>query len=249
MASSTVLSTLCVAQKAGTPTDVLLVADGSCTKIRELLAEALVPVLWLDGDQDPLEAVSAALAQRRRQGQPVQTLHWVSHGSPGVMQVGARAINSANLLANAHNLTQWELSSLALWSCEAGSDRRFIALWEELTGASVWSSSGVLGHLEGGSCDWAVTSSSAIEAPALPVTAAQQQSWTGQLTATSTTTINEFGTVNDVYTSDGTIYVATGGGLSISTNGGATFTNYTTTAGLGSNAVTAVYESGGIIYA
>ena len=47
-----------------------------------------------------------------------------------------------------------------------------------------------------------------------------------------------------------TIYVATeGGGLSISTNGGTTFTNYTTANGLGSNSVRWVYAIGSTIYA
>jgi hypothetical protein len=69
-------------------TSDFLVADGSCPKIRQLLAEALVPVLWLDGEREPLQAISDALTHRRQQGLPVQTLHWVSHGQPGVLQVG-----------------------------------------------------------------------------------------------------------------------------------------------------------------
>ena len=61
----------------------LLVADGSCPWIRELLEGAEAPVLWLT-DDDPLGAVTETLAVRRQLGQPVQTLHWVSHGRPGV---------------------------------------------------------------------------------------------------------------------------------------------------------------------
>ena len=56
----------------------LIVADGSCPKIRELLAEALVPVLWLDGEREPLAAISEELSDRRNQGQPVQRLHRLS---------------------------------------------------------------------------------------------------------------------------------------------------------------------------
>ena len=51
--------------------NTLLVADGSCPKIRRLLAVALAPVLWLQTDGDPLAAVTDALAERRRMGQPV----------------------------------------------------------------------------------------------------------------------------------------------------------------------------------
>lgn len=52
-----------------------------------------------------------------------------------------------------------------------------------------------------------------------------------------------------VYAVGSTIYAATEGGLSISTNGGTTFTNYTTADGLGNNIVYGVYAVGSTIYA
>ena len=55
--------------------------------------------------------------------------------------------------------------------------------------------------------------------------------------------------VQGVYASGSTVYVATAGGLSISTNGGASFTNKTTTDGLGSSNVFDVYASGSTVYA
>ncbi|MVM31322.1 hypothetical protein GO755_14860 [Spirosoma sp. HMF4905] len=55
--------------------------------------------------------------------------------------------------------------------------------------------------------------------------------------------------VRSVYTVGNTIYVATDGGLSISTNGGSSFTNYTTSNNLGSNMVFRVYVVGTKIYA
>ncbi len=45
------------------------------------------------------------------------------------------------------------------------------------------------------------------------------------------------------------MYAATVGGLGISTDGGASFTNRTTANGLGSNAVLGVYASGSTVYA
>ena len=45
------------------------------------------------------------------------------------------------------------------------------------------------------------------------------------------------------------MYAATAGGLSISTDGGATFTTYTTANGLGSNFVLGVYADGATVYA
>lgn len=127
------------------PTSTLLVADGQCPKIRELLAEALVPVLWLEAGQHPLGTVTAALEMRRQQGQPVETLHWVSHGQPGVLQVGQYRLDRAALLAASDQLSHWQVDRLALWACDYGANSSTLSLWEELVGASVFSSSGILG--------------------------------------------------------------------------------------------------------
>ena len=56
-------------------------------------------------------------------------------------------------------------------------------------------------------------------------------------------------TVNGVYAIGSTVYAATSGGLSISTDGGSTFTNRNTTNGLGSNTVNGVLASGSKVYA
>jgi hypothetical protein len=71
------------------------------------------------------------------------------------------------------------------------------------------------------------------------------------VTFTNYTTTNGLGTntVNAVYAIGSTIYAATDGGLSISSNGGTRFTNYNSSNGLGSNTVNAVYAIGSTIYA
>lgn len=80
------------------------------------------------------------------------------------------------------------------------------------------------------------------------VTASPAQATT---TFTNYTTANGLGSnqVNGVYAVGSTIYAATSGGLSISTNGGTNFTNRTTANGLGSNTVFGVYADGSTIYA
>ena len=55
--------------------------------------------------------------------------------------------------------------------------------------------------------------------------------------------------VRGVYASGTTVYAATSGGLSISTDSGTSFTNKTTADGLGDNVVRGVYASGTTIYA
>ena len=102
--SSPSLDTGDLAYSAAATAIELIVADGSCPQIRELLTAADAPVLWLDDQEPALETVSRALTERRTLGQPVDTLHWVSHGSPGQLQLGNIQIDSNTLLVNAKDL-------------------------------------------------------------------------------------------------------------------------------------------------
>ena len=93
----------------------LLVADASCPHIRALLDGCQAPVLWLRGDQHPLLAISQALAERTLKGRAsIQTLHWVSHGSPGQLHIGDRSITTAALIAHAQQLKNWGIKDLAI---------------------------------------------------------------------------------------------------------------------------------------
>jgi hypothetical protein len=71
------------------------------------------------------------------------------------------------------------------------------------------------------------------------------------LSFTNRTTANGLGsnTVYGVYAVDSKVYAATNGGLSISTDNGATFVNRTTANGLGNNTVNAVYAVDSKVYA
>ena len=51
--------------------------------------------------------------------------------------------------ASAEVLANWGLKEIALWSCHVGADADFIALLEELTGASVLCSQGSIGASAG----------------------------------------------------------------------------------------------------
>ncbi len=52
-----------------------------------------------------------------------------------------------------------------------------------------------------------------------------------------------------VFAAGGSIYAATSGGLSISTNGGSSWSNYTIAQGLGTNSVRVAYTNSNFIYA
>ena len=170
----------------------LVVADGTCPKIRELLATSQAPVLWLDGQQDPLIALSHALEESRANGTPIHTLHWLGHGAPGVLLVGNTTINTKALLQAERQLASWQLNTIALWSCSTGTDHDFLSVLKELTGATVWASDQALGRLKDGSRSWQLKSSSQRKAPNvspdLPIHTSQKLTWNHQLGAFTTNT-------------------------------------------------------------
>lgn len=171
-------SLLCNSRKL---TGILLVGDGTCPQIRELLASAEAPVLWLDGSVPPLLEVSRALEHERLKGSSIHTLHWFSHGAPGRLRVGNTWIHRSCLLERAHVLSQWGLRDLALWSCEAGADRNFVESWEEITAARVWSSASTLGALRDGEQNWMLNSHHSDTRLFPPLSPNVIKRWQGQL--------------------------------------------------------------------
>jgi hypothetical protein len=124
----------------------VLLLDGSCPEIASLQPGALLPAVALataaaSGPAEALAAIGRELARCRALGMPVRTLHLVAHGRCGAFRLGRHWIDAAALAANAAELAGWGLEHLALWSCRAGADGDFVALLEELTAATVWSSS------------------------------------------------------------------------------------------------------------
>ena len=122
----------------------LIVADGLCPKIGELLPGALHELVALGHSANPLAAITEELAKRRLAGRPVDTLHIVAHGRPGAFQIGGQWVTSSTLIANAAALAQWQANTIALWSCEVGGDSDIITLTIELTGSDVYCTSSTL---------------------------------------------------------------------------------------------------------
>lgn len=179
----------------------LLVADGQCPKIRQLLAKSRVPVLWLEGDQEPLAAISEELSDRRSQGEPVQALHWVSHGSPGVLRVGEKKVDRAALLATTNQLINWRLDQLAIWACNYGADNSALSLWEELLGASIYSSKGILGLVTEGQKHWTLHSKRHSKTIDWPLNFGDSNTWDHQLATVSYATFSEGPQTGDPLTS------------------------------------------------
>ena len=131
---------------------------------------------------DPFDQINAALEQRLHEGNPVQILHWVSHGSPGILQLGDINITTKLLLKKRNTIANWQLKKLALWSCSTGSDPQFVNVLERLSGADIFSAHHPLGRHPGGKISsWQLFSRSGLQPPALPVHAHALKSWSHQL--------------------------------------------------------------------
>lgn len=142
------------------PTNInyeLVVADGLCPQIAELLPAALHASVALDHVSNPLATITEALANRARLGQPTQTLHVGAHGRSGAFFMGGQWVTAATLIENAQYLAQWQVERIALWSCALGSDQNFVSLLAELTGAQVFAAADYLGTFAG-ERNWTIAS-------------------------------------------------------------------------------------------
>jgi len=65
----------------------------------------------------------------------------VAHGRPGAFRIGGHWVDALALTENVDFLSDWQLETIGIWSCETGKNRDFIALLEETAGATIYSSS------------------------------------------------------------------------------------------------------------
>ena len=152
----------------------LIVADGLCPAIATLLPAGLHPVEALGAEPEPLQAIGALL--QRHPG--VHTLHLVAHGAPGGFRIGGQWIDRRVLSAYAETLGRWGVARIALWCCDTGADRAFVALLAELTGADVLASSG---PLVGGEHETSWRLGDGVGEMAAPFQPAQVETWPHRL--------------------------------------------------------------------
>lgn len=68
----------------------LIMTDSTDPEIAALVAGAQHEVVELGRSADPLQAILAALTERRAAGAKLDTLHLVAHGRPGALQIASR---------------------------------------------------------------------------------------------------------------------------------------------------------------
>jgi Domain of unknown function (DUF4347)/FG-GAP-like repeat/Calx-beta domain len=137
------------------PKTNMLVAIAPNIKDPEVLIAGLLPgaeVLLLSDREDGLTQISRRLALKQATQQPVSALHVVCHGSyedgVGQLQLGNGRLDRGNLSQYQEQFQAWGISELALYACEVGRDRDFIAQFSEQTGARVAAATGKVGHAD-----------------------------------------------------------------------------------------------------
>ena len=158
-----------------------------------------IEVVGIAADEDGLAAVSQALAARAEGS--VGAVHLLSHGSDGVLQLGAARLDAASLLTRAGELAGWSgaLASgadLLLYGCDFAATSQGRAVADglaALTGADVAASSNLTGATALGG-DWRLEYSSGVIDTGVATSLAAQARWMGTLaTFTVTTTADSTG--------------------------------------------------------
>ncbi len=138
--------------------DNLIFIDPTVEDYQKLVEGALpdAEVIVLNSTRDGVEQIGEVLAKRRG----IRSLHIVSHGAPGQVQLGSTRLSSDTLDKYASQLQQWSASLTAdadilFYGCDIATPPRssFIQRLSELTGADVAASTDKTGSAAVGG-DW-----------------------------------------------------------------------------------------------
>ena len=106
-------------------------------------------VIILHPNQDGIEQITAVLSQR----QTIESLHIISHGEAGSLQLGNTELNSNNLHHYASTIEQWQIAltenaDLLLYGCNIATGnlgQSFVANLAQLTQADIAASTNLTG--------------------------------------------------------------------------------------------------------
>ncbi|WP_445172233.1 DUF4347 domain-containing protein, partial [Microcoleus sp.] len=112
----------------------------------------------LKSQPDAIEQITTILAQH----QGIESLHIITHGSPGKIYLGTTELNSSNIANYSKQLQQWRNSltanaSIILYGCNVAagkSGHQFLTQLHQLTGANIAANSQTTGNSKlGGTWD------------------------------------------------------------------------------------------------
>jgi Ca2+-binding RTX toxin-like protein len=119
-------------------------------------------VVVLDGNRDAIDQITDILGDRTN----IDSIHIVSHGAPGSLQLGDLRLSLDDIECDRHSLQQWfsprtdstgkNRPTILLYGCSVaagGTGKAFVKRLSELTGASVAASENLTGSVAKGG-DW-----------------------------------------------------------------------------------------------
>ena len=134
------------------PIRQLIFIDPSVPDSAQLLQQlpAHSRAIQLTAEESQIDQISALLTQY----QGLDSLHIVTHGSPGALHFSNASLSSETLNPHWDQLAGWaaalaEDADILLYGCETGKGERgdsFIALLGHVTGKNIQASSQMLGH-------------------------------------------------------------------------------------------------------
>ncbi len=119
----------------------LLIADGNDPTIRSIAEHASIPTVLLQGDCDPIAAITTLLV-----GERFDQLHILAHGRPGGFLLGGQWVDQKALSSSADLLSTWDVAQTLLWTCYTGADKNFTQTLAQLTRSEVYCSDDWIGH-------------------------------------------------------------------------------------------------------
>ncbi|MEG4140663.1 DUF4347 domain-containing protein [Microcoleus sp. Pol7_B1] len=145
------------------PTTTIVFIDAGVENSQQLI-EGVIPsaeIFVLDKTADGIEQISEVLQQR----QNIDSVHIISHGSPGCLYLGNSQLSLDNLIHYAPQLQQWDVTNLLLYGCNVAAGdagEEFIAKLHTLTGAEIAASKTLTGSAaKGGNWELEVTTGQA----------------------------------------------------------------------------------------
>lgn len=140
----------------------------------------------LESQPDAIEQISTLLAQHTG----IETLHIITHGSPGSLYLGTTELNSSNIENYSQQLQQWRNSftanaSIILYGCNVAAGdagRQFLTQLHQLTGANIAANTATTGNsAKGGTWDIPQLIPPSPQAPQLALTETTLKTYGGVL--------------------------------------------------------------------
>ncbi|MGB3404455.1 MAG: DUF4347 domain-containing protein [Microcoleaceae cyanobacterium] len=96
----------------------------------------------LDGDRDGIEQITTVLDQYHAQGETIDALHIISHGSPGYLYLGKTVLNLNTLQQYTDLIKRWNLAFTAsteilIYGCNVAQSSDLLQQLHQITGANI----------------------------------------------------------------------------------------------------------------